>query len=64
MPDGRMPDRIVWDEVGDTRPRREVVVQREDGSTYSAEFPADTDLGSVLGAGEVVAHDAGAEHER
>lgn len=60
-PDGLRPDRIIRDEIGSDEPRREVIIQRADGSTYSAEFPESTDLGEVLEPGEVVAFDAWGE---
>lgn len=54
MIDGARVDRIFFDEFEDTRPRRELIAIRPDGSTYSADVPADLDLGDVLGEGDVV----------
>jgi hypothetical protein len=56
---GARPTRIEFDELGSDADRRELLVVREDGSTYSADIPADMDLGEVLHTGEVVGFDAG-----
>jgi hypothetical protein len=49
---------LILDELGSEAPRREMIVVREDGSTYSADVPEDTDLGEVLDRGDVVGFDA------
>lgn len=59
MTDGLQFDRVILDELGSTTPRRELLVIREDGSTYSADVPADMDLGEVLDDGDVVGFDGG-----
>jgi len=57
--DGLHPDFVALDELDSDVPRREVLIQREDGSTYSAQFPEDVDFGQVLESGETVVADVG-----
>jgi hypothetical protein len=53
------PSYVILDELDSTAPRRELIVVREDGSSYGANVPADFDLGDVLQPGEVVGFDCG-----
>lgn len=57
MSDGHAISHLILDELGSEAPRREMIVVREDGSSYSADVPEDTDLGDVLNRGDVVGLD-------
>jgi hypothetical protein len=59
MSDGAELSYVIYDEMGSDLPRREMIVQRPNGSTYSANVPADMDLGELLATGEVVGFDGG-----
>jgi hypothetical protein len=51
-------DAVLIDECGEgDAPRREIIAIRGDGTSYVAQFPADMDLGAVLGASETVGVD-------
>lgn len=58
MSDGQRVSYVFMDELGSDVPRRELIVVREDGTTYGANVPADLDLGDVLEVGEVVGAEA------
>lgn len=59
MADGLRFDRVILDEWPAGGQRRELLVVRQDGTTYSADVPAAMDLGDVLDDGESVGFDAG-----
>lgn len=61
MADGVQPDRIIMDEMGSDEPRREMIIVRADGTTYSADVPASLDIGDVLDNGDVVGFDGGGQ---
>jgi hypothetical protein len=61
MSRGARVTHIHRDELGSNAQRRHLIIQRPDGSTYSADVPEDFDLGEILQADEVVAFDSYAE---
>jgi hypothetical protein len=53
---GQRITHMVVDEGGSSE-RRHLILEREDGTTYSADVPADCDLGEVLGEGDMIVTD-------